>query len=64
MKKKTKIHQLNHKLYAKLDALPEQTEKELCDIMFKHMEEMIKRVRNNLKYTEPLRIIGHGPFKI
>ena len=64
MKKKTKIYQFNPKLYAKLDALPEQTKKELCDIMFKHIEEMIKRVRNNLKYTEPLRTIGYGPFKI
>lgn len=59
------LHQKSlRELHAKFDAYPEQEKKELCDLMFKHTEEIIKSCRDNLKYTEPLRIIGYGSLKL
>lgn len=51
-------------LQAMFDAYPEQEKKELYDTLFKHTEEIIKGCSDNLKYTEPLRIIGYGHFKL
>lgn len=52
------------KLQAEFDALHDDEKKELCDMMFEHVENIIWGACNNLKYTEPLRVIGIGDYKI
>lgn len=51
-------------LNAKFDALHDDEKKELCDMMFEHVENIIWDADNNLKYTEPLRVTGLGDYKI
>lgn len=52
------------KLQAELDALHDDEKKVLCDMMFEHVENIIRDADNNLKYTEPLRVTGLGDYKI
>ena len=58
--KNNAIRELN----AKFDALHDDEKKELYDMMFEHVENIIRDADNNLKYTEPLRVTGLGDYKI
>ena len=51
-------------LNAKFDALHDDEKKKLFDMMFEHVENIIRDADNNLKYTEPFRVIGLGDYKI
>lgn len=52
------------KLQDEFDALPESTKKAMYDILYEHTEKILDAVESNLKYTEPLRIIGFDNYEI
>ncbi len=51
-------------LKAKFDAMPEVMKKDICQFLFEETERIMKSVEENLKYSEPLRIIGFMDYKI
>lgn len=51
-------------LCAEFDALPEAMKKDMRDFLFEYTESIMKSIEDSLKYTEPLRVIGLGDYKI
>lgn len=54
----------SRRVQEKFDAMPEPVKKELLDLLFEETERIIRNVGENMKYTEPLRVIGLGDYKI
>ena len=52
------------KIQAEFDALPNEMKKALYDFMYEYTEEIIDSMQKRLNYTEPLKVIGLGDYKI
>ena len=51
-------------LQAEFYALPDEMKKVLYDFMHEYTEDIINGMQKRLNYTEPLKVIGLGDYKI